>query len=80
MLREPKKPSSRYHIFILSLWEEGGAFPGATSWRFSLEQAQGAGRKGFGSLPELTAFLAAWIQRSPDEASGAQDLPAADSW
>lgn len=70
MLREPRKRPARYHIFLLSLWEEGGAFPDeARVWRFSLEQAQTAGRKGFRSLAELTAYLEAWTQAGPRDGS-----------
>ncbi len=69
MLRDPKRRPSRYHSFILSLWEESGAFPGeANTWRFSLEQAQAAGRKGFKNLAELTAYLDTWTQASPGDA------------
>jgi len=70
MLRESPKRPSRYHIFILSLWEEGGAF-GAdeATWRFSLEQAHGLGRQGFKDLAELMAYIEAWT-RQPADAEG----------
>jgi hypothetical protein len=75
MLREPGKRSSRYHVFVLSLWEEGGAFAGdAANWRFSLEQAHGVGRKGFRSLRELTAYLEAWTRETPEEAARPRSL------
>ena len=69
MSRDPRKRPSRYHVFVLSLWEESVAFPAqASTWRFSLEQAQAAGRKGFKSLAELTAYLEAWMQNPPGSA------------
>jgi hypothetical protein len=72
MLRELRKQPSRYHIFVLSLWEEGGVFPGEEArWRFSLEQAQAARRMGFKDLAELTAYLEAWTRMPPgDEPAG----------
>ncbi|MBM4459669.1 MAG: hypothetical protein FJ011_18225 [Chloroflexi bacterium] len=73
MLREAGKRPSRYHVFVLSLWEEGAAFAGeGVNWRFSLEQAQGVGRKGFSSLQELMAYLDAWTHEPPDQVSGGQ--------
>lgn len=72
MLRDSGKGPSRYHIFVLSLWEESGGFPGErTNWRFSLEQAQAAGRKGFKNLAELTAYLEAWMQAPPGDIASA---------
>jgi hypothetical protein len=69
MSRDPRKRPSRYHVFVLSLWEESAAFPAqASTWRFSLEQAQAAGRKGFKSLTELTAYLEAWMQAPSGDA------------
>ena len=60
MSRASEARSTRYHIFILSLWEESNrraADPAV--WRFSLEGAQSAERKGFKSLAELMAYLEA---------------------
>ena len=59
---------SRYHLFILSLWEE----PGRTSpqhsldWRFSLENPHTAERIGFKNLAELTHFLDNWTNHLPE--------------
>lgn len=53
----------RYSVFILSAWEERGGRAGdEATWRFSLEGSQITGRKGFGSLPELAAYLEAWTR------------------
>jgi hypothetical protein len=52
-----------YSIFVLSAWEERGGHAGDNSaWRFSLEGSQISGRKGFGSLPELVAYLEEWTR------------------
>lgn len=57
----------RYHVLVLSLWEEEGRGAGdSRTWRFSLESPQIGGRKGFRSLTELAAYLAEWTQRPPN--------------
>lgn len=69
MLRDSGKRSSRYIIFMLSLWEEAGSFPGdQATWRFSLEGSQGTERKGFRSLDALTAYLDIWTRHPPEGA------------
>jgi hypothetical protein len=71
MLRDSGRRPSRYHIFVLSLWEEGGDYPGDSSkWRFSLENARKAERKGFKDLEELTAYLETWTQAMPGDTAG----------
>ncbi len=71
MLRDSERRLSRYHVFILSLWEEGGDYLGdSAQWRFSLENARGAERKGFKDLAELTAYLGGWTQDVPADITG----------
>lgn len=57
--------SPRYHLFILTVWEEERSAQGAARWRYSLEQSQSGERKGFKNLEELMAYLAAWTQQPP---------------
>ena len=76
MLRDPGKRTSRYHIFVLSLWEEGGDYPGdRTKWRYSLENAHRVERKGFKNLEELMAYLEAWTQDAPEETASPTTAP-----
>lgn len=58
MSRGAKTRRTRYHIFVLSLWEAGGQ---SVAWRFSLQDPHTAERRGFTDLAELTTFLAAWM-------------------
>ena len=54
----------RYHLFILSIWEDGEHLPdGKVIWRFGLEHSQTAQRIGFRQLGELTAYLQMWIEK-----------------
>ena len=63
MQRDSGRRPSRYHILVLSLWEVGGDYPGDSSkWRFSLENARKAERKGFKGLAELMTYLETWTQ------------------
>lgn len=58
--------SRRYHLFVLSLWEEGERLPdGSIQWRYSLEHPGTAERVGFTSWQELTSYLHAWVQQPP---------------
>ena len=52
----------RRHYFILGLWQEGGATPGASPvWRYSLENPRTAERRGFGDPRDLLALLDQWM-------------------
>ena len=52
-----KKPP-RYHIFLLTLWEERSQdLAKAAVWRFRLEIPRSGERRGFATLEELMAFL-----------------------
>jgi hypothetical protein len=76
MLRDPGKRASRYHVFILSLWEEGGDYPDDhTQWRYSLENAHRVERKGFKNLEELIVYLEAWTQVAPEETASPATTP-----
>jgi hypothetical protein len=55
----PRKSSLRYQTFLLRIWEERGAVPTRTVYRFSLESSHTRKRHGFASLEQLTAFLLA---------------------
>ena len=61
MSRDPRKHPSRYHIFVLSLWEEGGDYPGRAELALQPGKRR-AERKGFKNLAELMAYLEAWTQ------------------
>lgn len=58
----------RYHLFILSLWEEPGRTPAdhPPDWRFSLENPHTSERIGFKNLAELTNFLDNWTVQVPN--------------
>lgn len=58
----------RYHLFILSLWEESGRTPPdhPLNWRFSLENPHTSERIGFKNLTELTHFLDNWTNYLPE--------------
>lgn len=72
MLRDSGQRTARYHVFILSLWAESSGFEDQrASWRFSLEQGQTTGRKGFKNLDELMAYLEAWVQNPPGDSFSA---------
>lgn len=63
MSQQPKNRASRYHIFLLSLWEAGSSAPdGPALWRYSLEHGPTGERRGFKGLAELTAYLEAWTR------------------
>ncbi|MCU0507239.1 MAG: hypothetical protein MUC34_02385 [Anaerolineae bacterium] len=50
-----------YSVFVLSAWRERDSdAEDEPVWRFSLEGSQLDGRRGFGALPELVAYLEAW--------------------
>jgi hypothetical protein len=66
MLQSSRGSPLRYHLFILTLWEEDGHTDGPAVWRYSLEQSRTGERKGFKNLAELLAYLAAWTQNPPD--------------
>ncbi len=70
--------SQQYSVFVLSAWKErDGDAEDEPVWRFSLEGSQLAGRKGFGSLPELMTYLQAWTSSvAPDEVADARQMPA----
>jgi hypothetical protein len=53
----------RYHLFILTLWEEDHPPREPVRWRYSLEESRTGVRRGFRSLEELVAYLAAWTQK-----------------
>lgn len=62
---QPETPS-RHFFFILGLWMQSGAGAGQpATWRFSLENAQTAQRRGFSTVAELAAFLEAWMCDPP---------------
>ena len=58
---------TRYHTFVLNLWEEVGAAP---AWRCSLEHPLTGERRGFKTVDELAAFLKEWTQKPPPETAG----------
>lgn len=47
----------RYHVFLLSLWEEAGSAP---NWRCRLEDPHTGRQIGFKSLEDLAAYLKNW--------------------
>jgi hypothetical protein len=68
------RPRHRYHIVLLSIWEEGVSYPGGhTMWRFSLEHPGTMERKGFSSVHELADYLDDWMH-GPGQDSPAQKL------
>ena len=76
MLRDPGKRTSRYHVFVLSLWEEGGDYLGdRAKWRYSLENAYRVERKGFKNLEELMAYLEAWTQDAREDTANPATAP-----
>lgn len=79
----PRKASLRYQTFLLRIWEERGAAPAGTVYRFSLESPHTRQRHGFASLEQLTAFLLELTTSEPDheladsiiEPSGQRGMP-----
>lgn len=57
--------SARYHLFILTAWQEERSPPASAVWRYSLEASRSGERTGFKNLEELMAYLAAWTQQPP---------------
>ena len=49
--------AQRRQSFILTIWVEPDPGAGAPQWRFSLENALTAERRGFRTLPELLRYL-----------------------
>jgi hypothetical protein len=62
MTQQSYTATRRRHTFILGLWQEGGAAPGASPvWRYSLENPRTAERCGFGDARDLLAMLEQWM-------------------
>lgn len=62
MIQHTHETARRRHVFILGLWQEGGATPGKTPvWRYSLENPRTAERRGFGDARDLLAMLEQWM-------------------
>lgn len=60
---------SRYHHFVLLVWEERDSDGQHVTWRFSLQDSQKEARIGFKNLDELIAFLEQWMKSSSEENS-----------
>lgn len=70
MSQQARERPVRYHIFVLSLWEESDRrADGRPIWRCSLEGTETAGRKGFKDLADLATYLETWTQNRPDSPS-----------
>lgn len=65
MLQSSRGAPLRYHLFILTLWEEDHPLQEPAHWRYSLEESRTGVRKGFRNLEALAAYLAAWAQKPP---------------
>lgn len=63
MLQRLRASPLRYHLFILTVWEEDRQPVGASVWRYRLEESRTGEQKGFKTLAELTAYLTEWVQR-----------------
>ena len=60
----------RYHMFILSLWQESGAQPNAPPvWRLSLENPHNGERSGFKELADFFLYLQRWTNDSEGESN-----------
>jgi hypothetical protein len=70
MMQQRRSRSTRYHIFMLSLWEASSSVPDEPmAWRYSLEHGPSGARRGFRSLAEMMAYLERWTQEAPDDPS-----------
>jgi hypothetical protein len=52
------EPPPRYHIYLLTIWEERGQETGGgVAWRFRLEDSSTGQQQGFANLEALVAVL-----------------------
>lgn len=66
MTHSPRRRTTHYHSFILTLWQEGEpAGEAAANWRFRLENPHTGERIGFRSAVELGAYFARWAVQEP---------------
>ena len=63
-----------YQAYVLRLWPARSG--GQTTWRAMLEDVRTGERRGFGSLEELFAFLAAQTDAASTAGAGNRDFPA----